>query len=138
MSDLIRTSYESLKVIPDEHKRVLHSMYEDNDLDGAHEAESAIDFIEKEVPGTFVGIMANDSVSPPCAYTEDNHFPCDYYAEEWYTVLVSKKIWDEYKSQVEAKDQEWKDAHQCKLMRYTDKDLLGESDGHSEEFNKEF
>jgi hypothetical protein len=117
MSDLIRASYQAVQVIPQEHRRLLHTSYEDNDLDGVYEAEAMIGFLEKEVPGSFVGILANNSVSPPCAYTADGHYPCDYYDEYWYTVLISKKVWDEYEERVMAKDQEWKDAHQCKLAK---------------------
>src|SRR2546430_5881262 len=116
MAELIRVSYQSVQVIPQEHRFLMHRMYEDNDLDGAYAAEKMFEFIEKEAGETFVAVMANDSVSPPCAYVADEHFPCDYYDEYWYTVLVSKKIWDEYEERIKARDQEWKDAHQCKLV----------------------
>jgi len=118
MADLIRVSYEAVQVIPQEHRKLLHTSYEDNDLEGCYKAEEMVDFLEKEAPGSFVGIMANNSVSPDCCTIDglmSDHFPCDYYDELWYTVLITKKIWDEYKPQVEAKDQEWKDAHKCKL-----------------------
>lgn len=113
----IRTSYQSLKVIPNEHKRVLHSMYEDRDLDGAREAEELIEFLEQEAPGMFVGILANDSVHPACNSWEREHYHCELYDRNWYTVLVPKKIWDECEDRIKAKDQEWKDANQCKLER---------------------
>lgn len=113
----IRTSYESLSAIPDEHKRVLHSMYEDNDLDGAEEAEQLIEWLEQETPGSFVGILANDSTLPGCDSWETNHYNCEYYSPYWYTVLIPKKIWDEYEDRVKAKDQEWKHAHKCRISK---------------------
>lgn len=118
MSDLIRISYQAVRVIPQEHRRLLHTSYEDNDLDGVYRAEEMIAFLQKEASGSFVGIMANNSVSPDCCTVDGlmgNHFPCDYYDEYWYTVLISKRIWDEYEVQVREADRKWKDAHQCKL-----------------------
>jgi len=112
----IRISYQSLKAIPDEHKRVLHSMYEDNDLDGAGEAEELIEWLEKEMPGSFVGILANDSVTPGCDTWAQEHYHCELYAPHWYTVLVPKKIWDEYKPLVEEADKAWKAKNQCKMV----------------------
>lgn len=111
----IRTSYQSLKAIPEKHWHVLHHMWEDRDLDGAHEAENIIEFLEKETPGGFVGILANDSVYPSCDSWETGHYNCELYDGNWYTVLISKKIWNEYKSKVEAADQKWKDDHKCKV-----------------------
>jgi len=116
MADLIRISYQSVQVIPQEHRRLLHSMYEDNDLDGAQLPEHLIEWLEQETPGMFVGVLANDSTMPGCDSWETNHYNCEYYNPWWYTVLISKKIWDEYEDRVKAKDQEWKDAHQCKLL----------------------
>lgn len=112
----IRVSHESLKVIPGKHVRVLHKMYEDSDLDGAEKAENFIGFLEQEAPGTFVAILANDSVTPSCIHGSGNldHFHCDHYNPYWYTCLVSKKVWDQYEAQVEVEDQKWKDLHQCK------------------------
>lgn len=120
MAELIRVSYKAIEVIPQEHRRTLHTSYEDNDLEGCYEAERFIEWLQQEMPESFVGIMANNSVRPECCTIEGlmgDHFPCDYYDELWYTVLIPKKIWDEYKSQVEKADQAWKDAHQCKLVR---------------------
>jgi hypothetical protein len=50
MAEFIRTSYTSLSVIPDEHRYLMHSMYEDSDLDGAGEVEAVFDFIERVDP----------------------------------------------------------------------------------------
>src|SRR5712664_940173 len=111
----IRTSYQSLKAIPDEHQRVIHSMYEDRDLEGAEEAEELIEWLEQEAHGSFVGILANDSVHPACDTWKTEHYHCELYDGNWHTVLVPKKIWDEYKPQVKAGDQAWKDAHRCRV-----------------------
>ena len=115
----IRVSRQALSVIPSDRIRAIHTMYEDNDLGGAEKAEDLIAFLEQEAPGAFVAILANDSVTPSCVNGSGNldHFHCDHYEPYWHTCLVSKKIWDEYKSQVEAKDKEWKDAHKCKLAK---------------------
>lgn len=117
MAELIETSHESLRVIPSEHVRILHNMYEDNDLDGAETAKDLIDFLEEEAPGSFVGILANDSVHATCDSWEPDHYNCEYYSPYWYTFLISKKIWDEHADRVEAADQAWKDSHGCKFAK---------------------
>lgn len=110
---LERISHAALAVIPEEHQFLMHSMYEDSDLEGARQAEALFDFIEQEHPGHFVGILANDSVTPPCCNAE-GHYNCDFYEPDWYTVLVPASTWKEYQGAVWAKDQEWKQAHGCK------------------------
>lgn len=118
MADLIRTSYQSLAVIPSTHQFLMHKMYEDNDLDGAQQAERVIDFLAKEASETFVGVLANDSVSPPCVLAgEYDHFSCDFYEPYWYTVLIASSVWEQYKGAVEAADLAWKDAHGCKVKK---------------------
>ena len=116
MAEFERVSHAALAVIPEEHQFLMHSMYEDSDLDGASQAEEVFDFLNKEDPGRFVIILANDSVSPPCCNSK-GHYHCDYYAPYWYTTLVAKPVWEQYKDTVLAKDQEWKQAHQCKEVR---------------------
>ena len=113
MAEFIRTSYVSLHAIPEGYWYIMHQMYEDSDLDGANEVEAAFDFIEKQVPGSFVGILANDSVTPPCCNSE-GHYHCDHYNPYWYTVLVAAPIWEQYKAQVEAKHQAYVNTHQCR------------------------
>lgn len=110
MEELIRISHQSLEVIPSINKFTLHAMYEDTD--GAENAEAYIEFLEREAPGIFVGILANNSVSQNCG-----HYKCDHYDEYWYTILISKTIWEQYKEQVEAADLKWKHEHGCKLSK---------------------
>jgi hypothetical protein len=117
MANFIRISHASLAVIPVEHRLTIHSMYEDNDLDGAEHAEKIVDFIEQETPGSFVAILANDSVTPGCIDKDYEHYTCDHYVPYWYTVLIASSIWEQYKGAVLAKDQEWKDAHGCKVAK---------------------
>jgi hypothetical protein len=114
--ELIRISHVAIQEIPQEHRRLLHKMYEDNDLEGAEEAGELINFLEQEAPGSFVGFEANDSVAPPCAYTE-GHYPCDYYAPMWFVILVSAVVWEQYKDAVMKKEQEYKDSHKCKIVQ---------------------
>lgn len=66
MTDLLRFPHEAVAVIPDTHKHILHSMYEDSDLDGSRQAERLIDFLEQEAPGSFVGVLANSCYRPGC------------------------------------------------------------------------
>lgn len=115
MADTIRVSHEALKAIPVEHQKVLHRMYEDNDVPGADDAEDIFNFIERQAPGTFVLVLANDSVSPPCT-TEQMHFHCDHYAPYWYTVLIPADKWEMCKADVMRQDQLWKDAHACRVV----------------------
>jgi hypothetical protein len=61
------------RAIPRQHLIVLHSMYEDSDLDGEHEARILFSKIEQEAPGTFVLFQCNDSVAPRC-----EHSSCDF------------------------------------------------------------
>lgn len=121
MVEFIRVSHEALKAIPYGNMLIMHQMYEDNDLEGAEQAEKVFGFIEQEKPGTFVALLANDSVSPSCITglqgSLENHYHCDYYAPYWYTVLVSVDVWEKHKDAVRAKDREWKHAHRCKLLR---------------------
>ena len=114
MAEMIRTSYTSLDVIPEIDRHLMHSMYEDSDIDGANEAEALFDFIERVDPGRFVIVLANDSVTPPCSNSQ-GHYHCDYYAPYWYTVLVPMPIWEQYKARVEAQYQEWIRSHGCKI-----------------------
>ncbi len=114
MAEFIRVSRASLDAIPVEHRFSLHEMYEDSDLDGANQAEGTFDFIEKQAPGQFVIVLANDSVTPPCCNAE-MHYPCDYYDPYWYTVLIATPVWERYEKAVMAKDAAWKAAHGCKL-----------------------
>jgi hypothetical protein len=115
MVDLIRTSHASLVAIPAEHKYLLHSMSEDNDLEGAEEAENIIAFLEEQTPGMYVGILANDSVSPGCDGWKREHYHCERYARMWYTFLISKAVWEQYKEAVEAKHKEYLYDHRCKV-----------------------
>lgn len=113
MANLERISYASLHVIPDTQQLLLHRMYEDSDLDGASIAERTVDFLNQEAPDTFIAILANDSVTPACC-TQKMHYGCDYYAPDWYTVLVNLAVWESHKEAVLAADRAWKAAHRCK------------------------
>ena len=115
MANFERVSYAALAVIPQEKQYLAHSMYEDNDLKGAEKAEALCDYLEQEMPGQIIGILANDSVTPPCC-NQKFHYDCDFYAPHWFTVLVSKATWDEYRDAVMVKDQEWKAKHGCKAV----------------------
>jgi len=115
MADFIRVSYAALSAIPVEHCYLAHSMYEDSDLDCYSTAEGIFDFIERKAPGLFVGVLANDSVTPPCCNAK-LHYDCDYYDPSWYTVFMLKADWEQYNDAVMAKDQEWKAAHGCKVV----------------------
>ena len=113
MANFLRYSMQALEAIPQERRVIVHQMYEDNDLDGAKRAETLFDCLELASPGQLVGILANDSVSPPCCH-QAGHFNCDYYDPYWYTVFVSAAAWKEYKAAVEAKEQAHKAAHGCR------------------------
>jgi hypothetical protein len=113
--DFIRVSHVAIQEVPVEHRHLLHKSYEDNDLEGADQAEELLDFLVKEVPESFVGVLANDSVSPPCAYIE-GHYHCDYYAPYWFTILISTAVWEQYKEAVLKKDQEHKNNYQCRVL----------------------
>lgn len=115
MANFIRVSYTALSAIPEEHRYLAHSMYEDSDLDGIQVAEATFDFIEKKAPGLFVGILANDSVTPPCCNAK-LHYDCDYYEPYWYTVFILKADWEQYYDAVMAKDRLHQVAHQCKVV----------------------
>ena len=114
MADFIRVSYTALEAIPEEHRFLAHSMYEDSDLDNATAAEAAFDFIERKAPGLFVGVLANDSVTPPCCNAE-GHYNCDFYEPYWYTVWILATDWERYKDAVMTMDQEHKARHQCRV-----------------------
>lgn len=116
MAELERTSWTSLSVIPEDKRLLMHRMYEDSDLVGADTSEAVVDFLNAQTPGLYIGILANDSVTPPCC-NQELHYECDFYEPYWYTILVSKATWDEYKEAVIAKDQEWKSTHGCKLVK---------------------
>jgi len=115
MADFIRVSYASLSVIPEERRYLMHSMYEDSDVDGANDAEAVFDFIERVAPGTFVLVLCNDSVTPPCC-NRQGHFHCDHYAPYWCCVLLLASTWEQYESRVKAAHQAWIDSRQCKVV----------------------
>lgn len=114
MANFLRTSYDSLLAIPEEHRYLAHQMYEDSDLSGAKQAEHLFDLCEMLVPGQIVGILANDSVYPPCSNDGPAHYHCDFYQPDWYTVFVAASIWEQYKDDVLIRDQQWRNAHGCK------------------------
>ena len=112
---LLRHSYTAIvNSIPDYHMRMLHIMYEDQDLHGRTEAEDLITYIEEQDPGTFIGILADDTVSPPCV-SEQGHYPCQHYDEYTYIFLISTARWEQYKEIVYQRDKEHQKQHQCKV-----------------------
>lgn len=115
MSDKFSISHAALQAIPYDSMLFMHKSYEGEGLDDLGEVEKIFDFIEREAPGTFVLVTTNDSVSPPCASTGDEHYNCDYYDPMWYTVMISTKVWNQHKQEVMKKYQEWIDAHGCKV-----------------------
>ena len=116
MADFIRVSNVALEAIPAEDRFLAHQMYEDIDIDGANKVEATFDFIERKCPGLLVAILANDSVTPRCCSAE-GHFPCDFYAPDWYTVFILRADWVQYQAAVMARDALHKAAHQCKIRR---------------------
>lgn len=115
MNDKFSISHAALQAIPYDNILFMHKSYGDRDLDGLHAAEETFDFIEREAPGTFVLVNTNDSVSPLCATTGNEHYYCDYYDPLWNTVMISTEVWSQHKQEVMKKHQEWIDAHGCKV-----------------------
>lgn len=117
MADLLHFPHEAMAVIPEKHKHVLHSMYEDSDLDGSREAERLIEFLEQEAPGSFVGVLANSCYRPGCDTWVSEHFHCEVYDPTWTTILIAKPIWQQYEEQVKAAEQKFQQEHGCKLLK---------------------
>lgn len=111
MAHLIRVSEHAIRIIPEKERYVLHSMFEDSDLDGYYEAERLFDFLEAATPGVYVAASTNNSVHPPCV---PEHYDCDHYDPYWTFVLMSSSTWQQYKEQVEQEDKVYKASFRCK------------------------
>lgn len=122
MTNFLRYSYVAIQVIPENKRFLLHSTYEDNDLEGHNAAEKHIDLIAYLFPGMNVAVLANDSVYPKCEIIpgeEAKHYGCDFYEPMWYILLIKKEIWEEYKEHVEEKQKAWEEEHGCQVQKNT-------------------
>lgn len=114
---LLRHSAIAIQTVVPEHGRhALHRMYQDNDVDGARRAEALLEFLQQEIPGSFVGVLANNSVTPPCCNAE-GHYPCSFDDPYWTTYLFSRETYERYREQIIQEDVKWQESHGCKLAK---------------------
>lgn len=142
--ELIRVQREVLEAaIPVEQRWMLHWMYEDNDLEGAYNAEEVAAALEhatpesidalatngtldemedreelltflKKFPAPFVGILVNSCHSPGCNPAQEEHFHCELYDPYWETVIVPRAVWEQSRQQREEALGKFKEENGCR------------------------
>jgi hypothetical protein len=94
-------------------KKLLHSMWEDNDLEGNEEAIEHYAWLEQHAPGMFVLIDTGDYIVPECIRESYDraHEHCETYDATYALYLVPMHIWNECSDAVLAANLEWHNQH---------------------------
>ena len=101
-----------VNLIPE--KKLLHTMWEDGDLEGDFNAREHYAWLEENTPGTFVLVDTGDYIVPECLRNSSYdrmHEHCETYDATYSLYLVPMKVWNECKDTVLAADKQWREEH---------------------------
>jgi hypothetical protein len=109
----------ALKEIPDHGKQLLHTMWEDSDLEGDYDARERFAWLERYTPGMFALIDTGDYIVPECikASYSPLHQYCETYDATYALWLVPLSIWFDCREKVLAADKAWREEKsRCELI----------------------
>jgi hypothetical protein len=105
-------NYVAELLIPE--KKLLHTMWEDNDLEGNENAMEHYRWLEESAPGQFALIDTGDYIVPECLHNSSYdrlHEHCETYDATYSLYLVPINAWNKCKDAVLAVDKQWREEH---------------------------
>lgn len=108
-----------VNLIPE--KQLLHSMWEDNDLEGCESAEERYEWLEQHAPGQFVLVDTGDYIVLECLHNSSYdrlHEHCETYDATYALYLVPMSVWNACSETVLAADKAWRQQkNQCQRVK---------------------
>jgi hypothetical protein len=100
-------------------KLLLHTMWEDTDLEGESTARERFGFINNHAPDAFVLVRTADYITAPCQVGDEwpyTHGNCETYDPTYCLYLVPAAVWAECSEEINRIDDEWRnEQRKCRI-----------------------